>query len=142
MLDNVIVFLGLLLLDTHPLDGFREEAGTTVEDRELRCIHFDETVVYAVCIQRGHCMFNGADLYFSFGDYGTAFSLADMLGQRIDDRSVFQIDTFDFVTMVFRCRMECNVNVQSGVQPFSFQGEGGSKRCLFMHMTFYYFFIY
>ena len=45
MTDDVVVFLSILLLDAYALDLLYIRSSRTVEDRELRTVYLDETVV-------------------------------------------------------------------------------------------------
>ena len=51
MTDDVIVFLSILLLDAYALDLLYIRSSRTVEDRELRTVYLDETVVDAEGIE-------------------------------------------------------------------------------------------
>ena len=78
-------------------------------------------------------MFNGADLYSVFGEYGASCRFSHIFCDSIDDGLSLHIDALDFIAMIVRRRIECHCQVQTGVQSFSTEGEAAFKCFLFQH---------
>ena len=53
-------------------------------------------------------MFNGAYLDSVFGKYGSSLGPGYVFSNGIDYRFSFQVNTFDFVSMIFGCRVEAS----------------------------------
>lgn len=63
-------------------------------------------------------MFNGAYLDSVFGKYGSSLGPGYVFSNGIDYRFSFQVNTFDFVSMIFGCRVESNLDIKPVCNPF------------------------
>ena len=81
-------------------------------------------------------MFNGTYLDPVFGKYGSSLGPGYIFSDSIDYGFSFQVDTFDFVSMIFGCRVESDLNIQTCMQPFSLHRETRGKRLLFLHTIY------
>ena len=66
--------------------------------------------------------------YSTYGDTLSTYnratgSLNDILGDRIDHRSVRQIHTLELIAGVLRCRIERGLKQQARMQSLAFYGE-------------------
>ena len=78
-------------------------------------------------------MFNGTYLNAVFGEHGPSLGSGYIFGYGIDYRFSFQVNTFYLISMIFGRRVECDLNVQPRMQPFSLHRETRGKRLLFLH---------
>ena len=81
-------------------------------------------------------MFNGAYLDSVFGKYGSSLGPGYVFSNGFDYRFCLQVNTFDFVSMIFGCRVESNLDIQACMQPFSLHRETRGKRLLFLHTIY------
>ena len=58
--------------------------------------------------------------YFNsvFGEYSTACCLGHIIGNSVNNRLTFQVDTLNLISMVVRSRVESNGQVKSCMKTF------------------------
>lgn len=133
MPDDIVIFGCVLLNDAHLFDFLHIHGGTTVEDGEFGTVDLNEAVVDAHCIQGSQPVFDGRDADIAHSEYGTSLGIDYFLGNGIDDGLFFQIDSLNFISVVFRCGIESHRQAQAGVQSFSAEGETSLQCILFQH---------
>ena len=75
--------------------------------------------VYAQCIEGGHAVLYGADLYAVLGEHCPAGGIYHVVSHGFDERLSFHVGTLDFIAVVFRRGVEGDGQVQACVQaPF------------------------
>ena len=63
-------------------------------------------------------MFYGADLYIVFGQYSATCRLDHVFGHCVDDGLSFEVGPLDFISVVFRSRVEGYGQVEACVEAF------------------------
>ena len=76
--------------------------------RKFRAVYLYQTIVYAHCIESGKAMFHGGNLDIALCKHGSALSVYHLFGHGIYRRLTIYVNSLDFVTRVFWCRIKRN----------------------------------
>ena len=106
MLDNIVVFRSILLFDSNLVDFLYILSSRAIEDRELRTVNLNQAVVDAKGIKGCHTMFYSRNADVAFAKHGTTLSINHFLCDSVYNRSAFKVGTLNFVSCIFRCRIE------------------------------------
>jgi hypothetical protein len=68
-------------------------------------------------------VFDGADLYVVFGEYGASLGVGYVFGENVEGRFAVQVGASDFIAVIFGGRMEGDLDFQSGVQSNALEGK-------------------
>ena len=139
MLHIIEVFISNLLFDTNLLNGVEERLCTTVEDRNLRAVDFDETVVDTAGIESRHCMLDGAYCSLAFADDGATVCGDNIFCNGINYGLTVKVDTLDFVSVIIGSRAESSHQPGSCVKAFALEGKLSLECCLLHYMLFFIF---
>ena len=81
-------------------------------------------------------MFYGADLYIVFGQYSATCRLDHVFGHCVDDGLSFEVGPLDFISVIFRSRVEGYGQVEACVEAFSTERKAVFQSLLFQHGLF------
>ena len=76
-------------------------------------------------------MFNSRHTYIAVSKNRSPLCVNNPLCQRINNGLSFNVYPLYLVASVFGCRIECNCQIQSCMQPFSAKGKTAFQCCLF-----------
>ncbi len=119
MFNDVVVFVFFLLFDADAVDFFDIEFRAAVEDGQFGSVDLDETVVDAGGVESCHGVFDCADNDIAFTDDCAAVCSDHIVGYSIDDRLAVKIDTLYFISVVFRRRAECRIDLRACMKTFA-----------------------
>ena len=104
-----------------------------VADGRLVGVHFDERVVHAEAGEGGENVFDGVDLDVAFDKGGGALDGADVGGEGVDGRLIFEVGATEFEAVIDGGRVDGEGDLFAGVERNARERGGTGQGVLFLH---------
>ena len=79
-------------------------------------------------------MLNGGTFGFALAQHRSALCVDHILGDGVNHRLAFQVDTLDLVTRILRGGIKCHCEIQARMQSLAEQGETAFQ-CFLLHLV-------
>ena len=128
-----VVLVGVLFFQSYFLYFLMEEIGATVEDGDFGSISLDEAVVDSGSVQSRHEVFDGTHSDIPFLQDSTSLRVGHILRHTVDHWLSLEVQSFDFVSEIFRSWFNSSGKHQSRMESFSHDGETILQCQLLLH---------